>query len=66
MVGFEREVKRRLRKAGWHKERNPRGSHEIWANPQGDAVVSLPSKIKSRHTADSILKKAGLPKLIRR
>ena len=66
MAGYEREVKGRLRKAGWERLRNPRGSHEIWSHDNaGRREISVPSKIKSRHTANSILKQAGLSKIER-
>ena len=29
MAGFQKDVKKRLKAAGWSKQRNPRGSHEI-------------------------------------
>lgn len=61
MAGYERSVKKRLKNAGYTPERNPRGSHVIWSN--GETTVSVPAKIKSRHTANGILKDAGLGKL---
>ena len=65
MAGFQREVKRRLKSAGWRKVRSPRGSHDIWAHPDTGEEVSVPAKIKSRHTANGIVKDAGLPKFAR-
>ena len=64
MATFERQVKSLLREAGWSKDRQGRTSHEQWRHPdEDDLEITVPSKIKSRHTADSILKNAGLPKL---
>ena len=60
MSDYARTVKTRLRKAGFSLIRNPGGSHEIWGN--GVLNVTVPSKIKSRHTANAILKDAGLKK----
>ena len=65
MAGFQREVKKRLKSSGWHKVRSPRGSHEIWTHPEIELEIAVPAKIKSRHTANGILKDAGLSKLNR-
>ena len=65
MATFEGTVKKLLRKNGWSKKRQGRGSHEIWTNPDATVPdISVPSTIKSRHTANSILKAAGISKLI--
>ena len=37
------------------------GSHEQWKNASGSGhTITVPSKIKSRHTANSIMQQAGL------
>jgi hypothetical protein len=36
--------------------------HEIWFSPVNGKHVSVPRSTKSRHTANDVLKKAGLPK----
>lgn len=59
MAGFEKEIRRHLRDAGFVIERRPRGSHDIWTNEEG-FEVSVPSKIKNRHTANGVLKQAGI------
>ena len=38
-----------------------KGSHEKWIVPQSRRVVIVP-RSKSRHTANEVLKQAGLPK----
>ncbi len=58
MIGFSKTVVKLLKEAGYHPERNPRGSHVIWGN--GNTKVSVPAKIKSRYTANAILKEAGI------
>ena len=66
MATYEREVKRRLTEAGFGKDRQGRTSHEVWSREQsngGSLVLTVPSRIKNRHTANGILKQAGLPKL---
>ncbi|MGZ8402350.1 MAG: type II toxin-antitoxin system HicA family toxin [Rhodoplanes sp.] len=46
---------RRLVRAG-------KGSHEIWFSPINNRNFSVPRTTKSRHTANEVLKRAGLPK----
>jgi predicted RNA binding protein YcfA (HicA-like mRNA interferase family) len=41
--------------------RRGKGDHDIWMTPEGKRLV-VPVRIKSRHTANGILKDAGLPK----
>jgi len=55
-------VERLLREAGCHKVRPDKGSHAIRHGPRHKTNFPLPAKIKSRHTANAILKQAGLPK----
>jgi len=47
------------KKAGYEKERNPRGSHTICS--KDGPKITVPAKIKKRHTANGILKEAGIP-----
>ncbi|MDQ2084372.1 hypothetical protein RA307_29645 [Xanthobacteraceae bacterium Astr-EGSB] len=35
---------------------------EIWKNPVSGRQVSVPRSTRSRHTANEVLKQAGLPK----
>ena len=61
MATFERKVKSLLRAAGWVKIRQGRSSHEQWqSEDRTGLVITVPSKIKSRHTANHILKQAGI------
>lgn len=66
MAGFERTVKRLLKDAGWSKVRQgSRAGHEIWSTSNGTGrEVSVPVKLKSRHTAYDILKEAGIGKAL--
>jgi len=58
---YYRELTRLLRAAGWQKSDGGKGSHEKWINPHTGRVVVVP-RSKSRHTANEVLKQAGLPK----
>jgi len=42
--------------------RRGRGDHEIWYSPISDTNFTVDANIKSRHTANAVLKQAGLPK----
>jgi hypothetical protein len=40
--------------------RHGKGDHEVWNSPHADTPVIVDGKIMSRHTANSILKRAGI------
>jgi hypothetical protein len=42
--------------------RQGKGDHEIWYSPTTNRYFPVDNKILSRHTANGILKQAGLPK----
>ena len=58
MASYEKKVIAILKRGGFSKGRNPRGSHVIWSN--GVIEISVPAKIRKRHTANGILKEAGI------
>ena len=62
MDGFTSEVKRLLTEAGCWFKRPGKGDHAIWHSPITDRSFPVDAKIKSRHTANGILKQAGIPK----
>ena len=62
MADFYRELVAILRANGFELLRPGKGSHEIWANPTTKQQVTVPRSTKSRHTANDVLKQAGLPK----
>lgn len=62
MSDFTSELKRLLRDAGCRFERQGKGDHEIWSSPITGLRFPVDGKIKSRHTANAVLKQAGLPK----
>lgn len=55
-------LKKLLIEAGCSLERQGKGDHEIWYSPLTDRRFVVDSSIKSRHTANAVLKQAGLPK----
>ena len=61
MKDFGKPVRHRLTNADCYFLRHGKGDHDIWTTPQGKRIV-VPVQIKSRHTANGILKEAGLSK----
>jgi hypothetical protein len=62
MGDFAPELKRILRDSGCTLHRQGKGDHELWWSPITGRKFVVDSKIKSRHTANAVLKQAGLPK----
>lgn len=42
--------------------RQGRGDHEIWESPITRKRFPVDNNLKSRHTANAVLKQAGIPK----
>jgi predicted RNA binding protein YcfA (HicA-like mRNA interferase family) len=59
---FDKPLRDLLRAAGCTMIRQGRGSHEIWHSPLTERNIAVPVGIPSRHTANAILRQAGLPK----
>jgi hypothetical protein len=59
---FTPELIRLLREAGCCFERPGKGDHGIWFSPLTALRFPVDGKIKSRHTANAVLRQAGLPK----
>jgi hypothetical protein len=62
MADFTPELKRLLAGHGCYMVRQGKGDHEIWYSPISDRRFVVDSTIKSRHTANAVLKQAGLGK----
>jgi hypothetical protein len=62
VTSFTPQLKQLLLDAGCYFERQGKGDHEIWYSPVNNKRFVVDQKIKSRHTANSVLKQAGLPK----
>ncbi|MGE0085735.1 MAG: type II toxin-antitoxin system HicA family toxin [Desulfococcaceae bacterium] len=62
MDNYSADLKKILRRYGCHFERQGKGDHEIWYSPITNLRFPVDSRIKSRHTANGILKQAGLQK----
>ena len=62
MEGFTPELIKRLKQAGCYRLRSGKGDHAIWFSPITGKPLVVDNNIKSRHTANGVLKQAGLPK----
>lgn len=62
MNDYGKAVREILNANGCRFQRQGRGDHEVWTSPKAPKPFTVPVKIKSRHTANGVLKDAGLPK----
>ncbi|NEU10889.1 type II toxin-antitoxin system HicA family toxin [Methylobacterium sp. BTF04] len=62
MTDYTPPLKKLLRAQGYAFWRNGRGDHEIWRHESTGRKVVVDNAIKSRHTANGVLKQAGLGK----
>ena len=60
MAEYEKRVRDILRQNDCQFARQGKGDHEIWNSPVSGKNFPVDSKIKSRHTANTIMKQAGL------
>ncbi|HSG40601.1 MAG TPA: type II toxin-antitoxin system HicA family toxin [Thermoanaerobaculia bacterium] len=59
---FTPQLKKILSANGCRFERQGKGDHEIWFSPSTQCHFVVDGTIKSRHTANAVLKQAGIPK----
>jgi HicA toxin of bacterial toxin-antitoxin, len=59
---YGKAVRKILAEHGCEFQRHGRGDHDVWFSPLAMRPLTVPRKIKSRHTANGILRDAGLPK----
>lgn len=60
MASYTREVKKVLRANGCEFARQGKGDHEIWWNPTTGRCFPVDDEIRSRHTANAIMKQANI------
>ena len=60
MADLYRDLVAILRENGCSLVRKGKGSHEIWFSPLNGRHLTVPRTTKSRHTANDVLKKAGI------
>ena len=61
MAEYEKKVRKQLKRHGCAFVRHGKGDHDIWYSPITECHVTVDSKIKSRHTANAIMKQCGIP-----
>ena len=60
MAEYEKKVRDILNKNGCYFVRHGKGDHDIWYSPISKTHVTVDGKIKSRHTANEIMKQSGI------
>lgn len=60
MPSWTPDVKRVLKAGGCEFVRQGKGDHEIWFSPHTGVHFPVDQKILSRHTANAIMKQAGI------
>ncbi len=60
MAEYEKLVRAVLKDSGYSFQRQGKGDHEIWHNLATGRSVTVDGRIKSRHTANAIMKQCGI------
>lgn len=60
MAEYEKKVRDILAANGCTFQRRGKGDHDIWYSPITNRNVTVDTKIKSRHTANAVLKQSGI------
>jgi predicted RNA binding protein YcfA (HicA-like mRNA interferase family) len=60
MSDYGKKVRELLSANGYVFHHHGKGDHDIWSKPDGSNKVTVDGKIKSRHTANQIMKDAGI------
>lgn len=60
MAEYEKKVRDILMQNKCSFLRRGKGDHDIWYSPITNRHITVDSKIKSRHTANAILKQCGV------
>ena len=61
MAEFERRLRKILAEYGCFFVRHGRGDHDIWHSPIVNRNFVVDGEITSRHSANGVLKEAGIP-----
>ena len=60
MAEYEKKVREILSENGCNFVRRGKGDHDIWYSPITNKNFPVDVKIKSRHTANEIMKQSGI------
>ncbi|MCL2202388.1 MAG: type II toxin-antitoxin system HicA family toxin [Defluviitaleaceae bacterium] len=64
MADYTKQVLRLLSDNGCYFLRRGKGSHKMWYSPITNRPFAVVDKIENRHTANGILKDAGIKKKV--
>ncbi|HVW91859.1 MAG TPA: type II toxin-antitoxin system HicA family toxin [Devosia sp.] len=62
MKGYYRQLRKLLEEAGCTLVRYGKGDHQVWYSPVTKQNVIVDGGVVSRHSANGVLKQAGLKK----
>ena len=60
MAEYEKKVRKILKEHGCYFVRHGKGDHDIWMNPSNGRSAAVDSVIKSRYSANGIMKELGI------
>lgn len=60
MTEYEKKIRKILSENNCSFVRHGKGDHDIWYSPITNRHITVDSKIKSKHTANAILKQSGI------
>ena len=60
MAEYEKRIREILSQEHCRFVRHGKGDHDIWYSPITRRNVTVDAKIKSRHTANAIMKQSGI------
>jgi len=60
MADYEKTIRKILQENGCHFVRHGKGDHSIWYSSITGKNFPVDGKIKSRHTANAIMKQSGI------
>ncbi len=60
MAEYEKKVRKILFEHKCYFVRRGKGDHDIWFSPISQRHITVDTKIKSRHTANAIMKQSGI------
>ncbi len=60
MAEYEKKVRDKLKENGCYYVRHGKGDHDIWFSPITNRNITVDRKIKSRQTANAIMKQSGI------
>lgn len=60
MAEYEKRAREILLQNGCYFVRSGKGDHDIWHSPITNKNFPVDTKIKSRHTANAIMKQSGI------